>query len=69
MAGEDQPRIAAMPLYTNLDRIERGLAAQGIGRGDPIRPEQLFPLDQWHYHGTEAIADRTDVGVMPCWVL
>jgi sterol 24-C-methyltransferase/phosphoethanolamine N-methyltransferase len=45
-----------MPLYTNLDRIERGLAAQGIGPGEPIRPEQLFALDQWHYHGTEAIA-------------
>jgi len=45
-----------MPLYTNLDRIERGLAAQGIGPGDPIRPEQLFALDQWHYHGTDAIA-------------
>jgi sarcosine/dimethylglycine N-methyltransferase len=54
MAG--QPRLEAMPLYTNLDRIERGLAAQGIGPGDPIRPEQLFALDQWHYHGTEAIA-------------
>lgn len=50
------PRLAAMPLYTNLDRIERGLAAQGIGPTDPIRPEQLFALDQWHYHGTEAIA-------------
>ena len=45
-----------MPLYTNLDRIERGLAAQGIGPGEAIRPEQLFALDQWHYHGTEAIA-------------
>jgi sarcosine/dimethylglycine N-methyltransferase len=45
-----------MPLYTNLDRIERGLAALGIGPGEAIRPEQLFALDQWHYHGTEAIA-------------
>jgi sarcosine/dimethylglycine N-methyltransferase len=47
--------IAAMPLYTNLDRIERGLAAKGIRRHDPIPPEDLFALDQWHYHGTEAI--------------
>ncbi len=45
-----------MPLYTNLDRIERGLASLGIGPGDPIHPEQLFAFDQWHYHGTEAIA-------------
>lgn len=55
--GRDAVRVEAMPLYTNLDRIERGLAAQGIGRGDPIRPEQLFALDQWHYHGIDAIAE------------
>jgi cyclopropane fatty-acyl-phospholipid synthase-like methyltransferase len=48
--------IADMPLYTHLDRIERGLAAQGIAPGAAVRPEQLFALDQWHYHGTEAIA-------------
>jgi SAM-dependent methyltransferase len=47
--------LAAMPLYTNLDRIARGLAALGIGPKDPIAPEQLFALDQWHYHGTDAI--------------
>src|SRR6185436_19687834 len=56
MEDGNPPRIAAMPLYTNLDRIERGLVAQGIGPGDPVRPEQLFALDQWHYYGTEAIA-------------
>jgi cyclopropane fatty-acyl-phospholipid synthase-like methyltransferase len=49
--------IADMPLYTHLDRIERGLAAQGVAAGAAIRPEQLFALDQWHYHGTEAVAD------------
>lgn len=54
--ADQPPRLEAMPLYTNLDRIERGVAAQGIAPGDPIRPEQLFVLDQWHYHGTEAIA-------------
>ena len=56
MKQGEPPRIQAMPLYTNLDRIERGLAAQGIGPADPVQPEQLFALDQWHYHGTEAIA-------------
>jgi cyclopropane fatty-acyl-phospholipid synthase-like methyltransferase len=45
-----------MPLYTHLDRIERGLAAMGIAPGARVRPEQLFALDQWHYHGIEAIA-------------
>lgn len=47
--------IAAMPLYTNLDRVARGLSALGFGPRDPIPPEQLFTLDQWHYHGTEAV--------------
>jgi len=51
----EAPTIAAMPLYTNLNRIARGLAAKGIGPDDPIPPESLFALDQWHYHGTEAI--------------
>ena len=52
----DGATLSTMPLYTSLDRIERGLAALGIGPGDPIRPEQLFALDQWHYHGTDAVA-------------
>src|SRR5882672_9834205 len=51
----DQTTISSMPLYTHLERVERALAALGIGRGDPIQPEQLFAIDQWHYHGTEAI--------------
>jgi cyclopropane fatty-acyl-phospholipid synthase-like methyltransferase len=57
--------IATMPLYTNLDRIARGLAALGIGPTDSILPEQLFAMDQWHYHGTGAIRDaarRVDLG-------
>jgi len=49
--------LAAMPLYTHLERIERGLAAQGIGPKDRFKPEQLFALDQWHYHGIDAIRD------------
>jgi cyclopropane fatty-acyl-phospholipid synthase-like methyltransferase len=57
--------IAAMPLYTHTDRVARGLAAQGIGPADPIPPEKLFPLDQWHYHGTDAVraaAERLGLG-------
>jgi cyclopropane fatty-acyl-phospholipid synthase-like methyltransferase len=57
--------IAEMPLYTNLDRIARGLSARGLGATDPIPPEQLFGLDQWHYHGLDAIraaADRLQLG-------
>ncbi len=35
--------IGSMPLYTHLDRIRRGLNAQGIGSRDSVCPEQLFP--------------------------
>jgi cyclopropane fatty-acyl-phospholipid synthase-like methyltransferase len=51
----DHTAIRSMPLYTHLERVERALAAIGIGPGDPVRPEQLFAIDQWHYHGTDAI--------------
>jgi len=51
----DRVGIGSMPLYTHVDRIERGLAAKGIRPGDPLSPEQLFGLDQWHYHGIDAI--------------
>lgn len=51
----DDDGIGSIGLYTNLDRIASGLASLGIGPADPIAPEQLFSLDQWHYHGTAAI--------------
>jgi cyclopropane fatty-acyl-phospholipid synthase-like methyltransferase len=51
----DGTGIEAIGLYTNLDRIASGLAGLGIGPKDPIIPEQLFHIDQWHYHGTAAI--------------
>jgi SAM-dependent methyltransferase len=56
MAMSDVASIAAMPLYTNLDRIARDLVALGIGPADPIPPDRLFEIDQWHYHGTETLA-------------
>jgi hypothetical protein len=51
----DRTAISSMPLYTHLDRVEKTLGALGIGPGESIRPEQLFAIDQWHYHGTDAI--------------
>lgn len=51
----DLAGIGSIGLYANLDRIANSLAALGIGPADAIAPEQLFRLDQWHYHGTAAI--------------
>lgn len=33
----DGAKLADMPLYTNLDRVERGLAAHGVAPGDSTR--------------------------------
>jgi sarcosine/dimethylglycine N-methyltransferase len=63
---DDKAAIRSMPLYTHLDRIDRGLAALGIGKADPIPPERLYPLDQWHYHGTDAVrAAAEQLGLGP----
>jgi sarcosine/dimethylglycine N-methyltransferase len=62
----DDAAIGSVGLYTNLDRIANGLASLGIGPADPIPPERLFPLDQWHYHGTAAIgAAAQSLGLGP----
>jgi sarcosine/dimethylglycine N-methyltransferase len=62
----DVAGIGSIGLYTNLDRIASGLASLGIGPADPIAPEQLFSLDQWHYHGTAAIdATARSLGLSP----
>ena len=53
----DSSDLRAVPLYTHVDRVARGLAARGIGPNDAIPPAELFALDQWHYHGTDAIRD------------
>ena len=51
----ERSALSAVPLYRHVDRVARGLAAQGIAPGEPIPPEALFGLDQWHYHGIDAI--------------
>jgi cyclopropane fatty-acyl-phospholipid synthase-like methyltransferase len=53
----DPSDLRAVPLYTHVERVARGLAARGIGPNDAIPPAELFALDQWHYHGTDAIRD------------
>ena len=62
----DPSDLRAVPLYTHVERVARGLAARGIGPNDAIPPAELFALDQWHYHGTDAIRDAgTFLGLSP----
>lgn len=47
--------IESMPLYVHVERVYTELDQMGIGRADPLRPDQLYPFDQFHYHGVEAV--------------
>ena len=49
--------IQSMPLYVNVDRIYHELAELGISDDDKLAPEQLFPFDHYHYHGTGAVRE------------
>ena len=53
--------LGSMPLYVNLQRIFNELREAGISRDQPIRPEQLFPFDQIHYHGTDAVKSAAEM--------
>lgn len=47
--------IGAMPLYVDIDRVVNQLRAAGVGPDDPLTPDQLYPLDQLHYYGVDAV--------------
>lgn len=49
-----------MPLYVDLRRIYNELAEAGVGATDALTPEQLFPFDQIHYRGTDAVRAASD---------
>jgi cyclopropane fatty-acyl-phospholipid synthase-like methyltransferase len=51
----EQNAIESMPLYVNVERINNELAALGIDNDEALTPAQLFPFDQYHYHGTDAV--------------
>ena len=51
----EQNAIKSMPLYVDVERINNELAALGIGVDEALTPAQLFPFDQYHYHGTDAV--------------
>ena len=47
--------IGAMPLYVDVHRIHNELAELGIMPEQPLTPEILYPFDQFHYHGIDAV--------------
>ena len=55
-------RITSMPLYVDVHRIHNELAELGITADQPLTPDQLFPFDQFHYHGIDAV--RAGAGII-----
>ena len=53
--------LGSMPLYVDLQRIFNELKEAGIGRDQPIKPEQLFPFDQIHYNGVDAVRSAAEM--------
>jgi cyclopropane fatty-acyl-phospholipid synthase-like methyltransferase len=47
--------IEAMPLYVNVERIYNELRELRHDAQDALQPQELFPFDQLHYHGTDAV--------------
>ena len=50
--------IRSMPLYATIDRVHREVSAFGDG---PLAAEQLYPFDQFHYLGTQAVQHAAGV--------
>ena len=51
----DDRGIGGMPLYVDPHRINNELAELGIGPDQPLTPDLLYPFDQFHYHGVDAV--------------
>ena len=47
-----------MPLYSTIERIRKEL--RELGPGAALTPEQLYPFDQIHYRGTDAVREAAD---------
>jgi cyclopropane fatty-acyl-phospholipid synthase-like methyltransferase len=54
-AMDDGAGIKAMPLYADIHRITNELSELGIAPDQPLTPDLLYPFDQLHYHGIDAV--------------
>ncbi len=53
----DAAAIKTMQLYSRVERVYDDLRHAGIGDDDPLTVETLSAFDQYHYFGTEAVAE------------
>jgi cyclopropane fatty-acyl-phospholipid synthase-like methyltransferase len=59
MAATDEggtPGIGGMPLYADIvARVHNEIRELGIGPEQPLTADLLYPFDQLHYHGIDAV--------------
>ena len=48
-------KLKSMPLYRDVDRVYKELAASGLNNDDKLCVADLAAFDQYHYHGTDAV--------------
>ena len=53
---QDPAELKSMPLYRGVDRIYAELAAAGLDNDEALIASDLAAFDQYHYHGTNAVA-------------
>ena len=51
-------KLKSMPLYRDVDRVYKELAASGLNNDDKLCVADLAAFDQYHYHGTDAVDSR-----------
>ncbi len=56
-----EKNIKSMKLYNHVDRAYRELEEVGIDRESPLSVEDLQGVDQWHYHGHDAVARAAEL--------
>ena len=54
-AMDDHAGIKSMPLYVDIHRIHNELLELGVEPDQPLTPDLLYPFDQLHYHGIDAV--------------
>ncbi len=53
--------LKSMPLYRDVDRVYKELAASGLNNDDKLCVADLAAFDQYHYHGTDAVDVAIDI--------
>ncbi|XP_002739709.1 uncharacterized protein LOC100367896 [Saccoglossus kowalevskii] len=55
--SSQEETLKSVKLYYDVERIYNELKELGYSKTDPLKIEDLCKIDQYHYHGTEAVQE------------